>query len=145
MVRQKCSGIRRSYLDGLVAEQHHVDTFNIDATTKGSPYRARVVGSQELNSVDIEIVDGNGNVVCKYQSKYGADSNATNTQLNRGDYNDQQALVPEGQGADVVSTTGMTLIVLILPSKLVNRLCSVPVLRWVCREPESLQGAPGIA
>ena len=92
-------------LDGLVAEQHHVDTFNIDATTKGSPYRARVVGSQELNSVDIEIVDGNGNVVCKYQSKYGADSNATNTQLNRGDYNDQQALVPEGQGADVVNST----------------------------------------
>lgn len=96
---------QNSNLDGLIAEQHHVDTFNIDAAAKGSSYRARVVGSQDLNSVDIEIVDGNGNVIGKYQSKYGADANATNTQLNRGDYSDQQALVPEGQGADVSNST----------------------------------------
>ncbi|MCU1733603.1 MULTISPECIES: hypothetical protein [unclassified Pseudomonas] len=92
-------------LNGLIAEQHHVDTFNIDAAAKGSPYRARVVGSQELNSVDIEIVDGNGNVVGKYQSKYGADAKATNTQLNGGDYSDQKRLVPEGQSADVPDST----------------------------------------
>jgi len=96
---------QNSNLNGLIAEQHHVDTFNIDAATKGSPYRARVVGSRELNSVDIEIVDGKGNVVGKYQSKYGADAQATNTQLNRGDYSDQQRLVPEGQSADVANST----------------------------------------
>lgn len=92
---------RNPHLNGLIAEQHHVDTFNIDAVSKGSPYRARVVGSQEANSVDIEIVDGNGNVVGKYQSKYGADAEATKELLNRGDYEGQKPLVPEGQGVDV--------------------------------------------
>ena len=92
---------RSPHLNGLIAEQHHVDTFNIDAVSKGSPYRARVVGSQEANSVDIEIVDGNGNVVGKYQAKYGADADATKELLNRGDYEGQKPLVPEGQGADV--------------------------------------------
>ncbi|MBS4638222.1 MULTISPECIES: hypothetical protein [Aeromonas] len=96
---------RSPHLNGLIAEQHHVDTFNIDAVSKGSPYRARVVGSQEVNSVDIEIIDGNGNVVGKYQSKYGADANATNELLNRGDYEGQKPLVPEGQGADVPDST----------------------------------------
>ncbi|MFB4391235.1 MULTISPECIES: hypothetical protein [unclassified Pseudomonas] len=92
---------RNPNLDGLIAEQHHVDTFNIDAASKGSPYRARVVGSREANSVDIEIVDGNGKVVGQYQSKYGADAEATNGQLKQGDYQGQKPLVPEGQGADV--------------------------------------------
>lgn len=94
-----------SNLDGFIAEQHHVDTFNIDATTKGSPYRARMVNSRDLNSVDIEIVDGNGKVVGKYQSKYGSDANATNRQFENGDYQDQQRLVPEGHGADVADST----------------------------------------
>jgi len=92
-------------LDGFIAEQHHVDTFNIDATTKGSPYRARMVNSRELNSVDIEIVDGNGKVVGKYQSKYGSDASATQRQFENGDYADQQRLVPEGHGADVADSS----------------------------------------
>lgn len=96
---------RSPNLNGLIAEQHHVDTFNIDAVSKGSSYRARVVGSQEANSVDIEIVDGNGNVVGKYQSKYGANADATKEQLNRGDYEGQKPLVPEGQAADVPDST----------------------------------------
>ncbi|MDG9884200.1 hypothetical protein N7650_15280 [Pseudomonas sp. GD04058] len=92
-------------LDGFIAEQHHVDTFNIDATTKGSQYRARMVNSRELNSVDIEIIDGNGNVVAKYQSKYGSDASATQRQFESGDYADQQRLVPEGHGADVADSS----------------------------------------
>lgn len=96
---------RSPHLNGLIAEQHHVDTFNVDAVSKGSPYRARVVGSQEANSVDIEIVDGNGNVVGKYQSKYGADAEATKELLNRGDYEGQTPLVPEGQATDVPGST----------------------------------------
>lgn len=96
---------RNPHLNGLIAEQHHVDTFNIDAVSKGSPYRARVVGSQETNSVDIEIVDGNGKVVGQYQCKYGADADATKELLNRGDYEGQKPLVPEGQGADVPDST----------------------------------------
>lgn len=92
-------------LDGFIAEQHHVDTFNIDATTKGSEYRARMVNSRELNSVDIEIVDGNGKVVGKYQSKYGSDASATQRQFDNGDYQDQQRLVPEGHGAEVADSS----------------------------------------
>lgn len=92
-------------LDGFIAEQHHVDTFNIDATTKGSTYRARVVNSRDLNSVDIEIVDGNGNVVAKYQSKYGANAGETIKQLDRGDYTDQERLVPEGHSSEVPNST----------------------------------------
>lgn len=92
-------------LDGFIAEQHHVDTFNIDATTKGSAYRARMVKSTERNSVDIEIVDGNGKVVGSYQSKYGADASATNGQFERGDYAGQERLVPEGHGAEVANST----------------------------------------
>lgn len=92
-------------LDGFIAEQHHVDTFNIDAATKGSPYRARMVNSRDLNSVDIEIVDGNGKVVGTYQSKYGADANATNRQFENGDYEGQQRLVPEGHAAEVADSS----------------------------------------
>lgn len=92
-------------LDGFIAEQHHVDTFNIDATTKGSDYRARLVGSQEANSVDIEIIDGNGNVVGNYQSKYGANAGETIKQLERGDYEGQERLVPEGHSSEVPNST----------------------------------------
>ncbi|MDE1169345.1 MAG: hypothetical protein PW845_29210 [Pseudomonas sp.] len=92
-------------LNGFIAEQHHVDTFNIDATTKGSPYRARMVNSRDLNSVDIEIIDGNGKVVGKYQSKYGANATETGKQLDRGDYADQERLVPEGHSGEVPNST----------------------------------------
>lgn len=92
-------------LNGLIAEQHHVDTFNIDATAKGSQYRARMVESRELNSVDIEIIDGNGTVVAEYQSKYGATASETSKQLDRGNYGDQRRLVPEGHSAEVSDST----------------------------------------
>ena len=50
-------------LDGFIAEQHHADTFNLDAAAKGSPLRAEVLGSQGKNSVDVVIKDGDGNIV----------------------------------------------------------------------------------
>lgn len=92
-------------LDGFIAEQHHVDTFNIDAVTKGSEYRAKVVNSNGLNSVDIVIVDGQGNVVHEYQSKYGSDAKATEQLFKRGEYGEQKRLVPEGQGKDIANST----------------------------------------
>lgn len=106
MITTKAGTISRNpNLDGFIAEHHHAETFNIDATAKGSPYRARVVNSRELNSVDIEIVDGNGQVVDKYQSKYGANAKATERQLAGGDYEGQKRLVPEGQSADIPDST----------------------------------------
>lgn len=94
-------------LDGLIAEQHHADTFNVDAAANGSPYRAKVIGgSNGKNSVDIVIVDTKtGKIVRRYQSKYGSNSDATNDLFGKGDYRGQRKLVPKGQSEDVDGST----------------------------------------
>lgn len=97
-------------LDGFMAEQHHVDTFNLDAVSKGSNYRAEVLQpkageSYGKNSVDIIIKDENGKIVRRYQAKYGADADATNAMLKKGDYRGQRKLVPEGQSQDISGST----------------------------------------
>lgn len=97
-------------LDGFIAEQHHVDTFNLDAVAKGSEYRAEVLKPKPgqtygKNSVDIVIKDGEGKIVRRYQAKYGADADATDTMLKKGDYRGQRKLVPEGQSEDIPGST----------------------------------------
>ena len=92
-------------LDGFIAEQHHADTFNLDAAAKGSPLRAEVLGNQGKNSVDIVIKDGDGNIVRRYQSKYGQDAEATRDLLEKGDYRGQRKLVPSGQEGDIRKST----------------------------------------
>ena len=97
-------------LDGFIAEQHHVDTFNLDAAAKGSPLRARVLGPEpgqpfRKNSMDIGIYDGNGKLVGRYQAKYGKDADATLSQLREGDYRGQRKLVPHGQQSDIPGST----------------------------------------
>lgn len=88
-------------LDGFIAEQYHAQTFNMNAQATGSEYRAKVLEPNgqgyAKNSVDIVIVDGNGKVVKRYQSKYCKDANATAQAFENGDYRGQQKLVPEGQ------------------------------------------------
>lgn len=88
-------------LDGFIAEQYQAQTFNLKAEAIGSQYRAKVVelnGKRYAkNSVDIEVVDGNGIVANKYQSKYCKDAKATQEAFDHGDYRGQQKLVPEGQ------------------------------------------------
>ena len=97
-------------LDGFIAEQHHADTFNLDAVAKGSEYRAEVLkpksgGTYGKNSVDVVIRDGEGKIVRRYQAKYGADADATDTLLKKGDYRGQRKLVPEGQSDDIPGST----------------------------------------
>ena len=96
---------RISNLDGFIAEQHHADTFNLDAAAKGSPLRAEVLGSQGRNSVDIVIRDGDGHIVRRYQSKYGQDAEATQHLFEKGDYRGQRKLVPSGQEGDIPKST----------------------------------------
>ena len=104
-------GINQSWhLDGFIAEQHHVESFNIEAAAQGSPCRAEVLKpapgeTYGKNSVDIVIRDGNGKVVKRYQSKYGADAESTNELFEKGDYRGQRKLVPEGQGKDIKKST----------------------------------------
>ena len=92
-------------LDGFIAEQHHADTFNLDAAAKGSPLRAEVLGSQGKNSVDIVIKDGRGHTVRRYQAKYGQDAEATQHLFEKGDYRGQRKLVPSGQEGDIPRST----------------------------------------
>lgn len=92
-------------LDGFIAEQYHAQTFNLNAEATGSQYRAKVLeptgNGYAKNSVDIVIVDGNGKVVKRYQSKYCKDANATAQAFEHGDYRGQQKLVPDGQQAEI--------------------------------------------
>lgn len=92
-------------LDGFIAEQYHAQTFNLNAEATGSPYRAKVLeptGKRYAqNSVDIEIIDGNGHVVRRYQSKYCKDAKATEQAFKQGNYRGQQKLIPKGQESDI--------------------------------------------
>ena len=92
-------------LDGFIAEQHHVDTFNLDAAAKGSPLRAEALWSRSRSSVDVVIKDGNGNTVRRYQAKYGQDAEATRDLFGKGDYRGQRKLVPSGQEGDIRRST----------------------------------------
>lgn len=88
-------------LDGLIAEQHHASTFNIDAAVKEKAFTAEPLESNGKNSVDVVIRDARGNIVRKYQSKYGKDTETTEAYFEKGDYRGQRKLVPKGQGKDI--------------------------------------------
>ena len=92
-------------LDGFIAEQYHAQTFNMNAEATGSHYRAKVLepegNSYAKNSVDIVIVDGEGNIVRKYQSKYCKDAKATEKAFEHGDYRGQRKVVPDGQETEI--------------------------------------------
>ena len=97
-------------LDGFIAEHHHVNTFNLDAVAKGSGYRARVLEPQPgqaygKNGLDVGIYDPAGKLVRRYQSKYGADADATQRLLDAGDYRGQRKLVPTDQVDQVQGST----------------------------------------
>ena len=93
-------------LDGFIAEQHHVDTFNLDASAKGSTLRGKVLQPEPgKNSVDIGIYDDGGKLVRRYQSKYGKDADATLSQFQEGDYRGQRKLVPSDQQSDISGST----------------------------------------
>jgi hypothetical protein len=94
-------------LDGFIAERHHADTFNIEATSRGSEYRAEVLNSTRKNSVDIVIYDGQRNPVRRYQCKYGADADTTRMLLEKGDYQGQTSLVPSEQAGQIEGATNI--------------------------------------
>ena len=91
-------------LNGNLAEGHHAATFNVDAAVKESPLRAEVPASHGRHSVDILVKDGDGKVVGRYQSKYGADAKSTQD-LFGVNYRGQRKLVPKGQAEDIPGAT----------------------------------------
>lgn len=99
-------------LDGYIAEQHHVNTFNANAILARSKYRAMVKTPDGKrfgkNSVDIVIKDlttGKENSVHQYQVKYGKNAIETIKMLREeGEvtrYSNQQIVVPPDQVAKV--------------------------------------------
>lgn len=93
-------------LDGFIAERYHVETFNVNAVAKKSPWRARVevpAGAYGKNSVDVVIYhkDNPNKIIRRYQFKYGANAKATERMLNNGSYDFQRILVPKGQSQDI--------------------------------------------
>lgn len=97
-------------LDGFIFEQHHANTFNLEAALRGSKLRAEVLTPKpgeiySKNSVDLVIKDEMGRIVKKYQAKFCADSNATNNAFNHGYYPFQGKVVPEGQTGNVPNST----------------------------------------
>lgn len=50
-------------LDGLIAEQHHANTFNLDAAQKEQPFYAETRKSTGKNSVDIMVKNSRGGTV----------------------------------------------------------------------------------
>lgn len=89
-------------LDGFIAEQHHVNSFNMDAAAKGSGLRAEVQPlkpgeTYTKNGFDVVIKDANGNRLHQYQMKYGATAEDTIRMLKSGNYNNQTLVVPAEQ------------------------------------------------
>lgn len=116
-------------LDGFIAEQHHVNSFNANAALNKSKYFAEVKVPEPgdtygKNSFDVVIRDSSNpkaTPVHQYQIKYGANANETIKMLrDYGDvtkYGNQQIVVPPDQveavqkafpGKSVVSQIGGT-------------------------------------
>lgn len=94
-------------LDGFIAEQHAVNTFNMQAQLEGSKFRAevKVPGPGETygkNSFDTVIMDtASGKIVHQYQFKFGKTAKETIQLLKNGNYNNQRFVVPAEQVAEV--------------------------------------------
>lgn len=89
-------------LDGFIAEQHHVNSYNLKAQATGGDLHAEVLKPKPgevygKNSVDIVIKDSSGKIVSRYQAKYGATAEDTIRMIKQGDYRGQQLLVPADQ------------------------------------------------
>jgi len=109
-------------LDGFLAEQQAVNSFNAAAKLENSPFRAEVCAPEPgqtygKNSFDVVIRGEGGRIVHQYQFKYGKDANATIQMLRRGNYSNQTLVVPPEQveavqaafpGKTVVSQIGGT-------------------------------------
>lgn len=93
-------------LDGFIAEQHHVNSFNMNAAAKGSGLRAEVQPlkpgeTYSKNGFDVVIKDASGKRIHQYQMKYGASAEDTIRMINSGNYNNQTLVVPKEQVAAV--------------------------------------------
>lgn len=92
-------------LDGFIAEQYHVNSFNAKAALQKSDFYAEIPKQGEAfgkNSFDVVIKKRNEpGIVHQYQMKFGKDAKATEQLLKRGNYNNQRLVVPSDQVEEV--------------------------------------------
>ncbi|NLK77585.1 MAG: hypothetical protein GX284_07745 [Clostridiales bacterium] len=94
-------------LDGFIAEQYHVNTFNARAALEKSDFRAKVLRplpgeNFRKNSFDVVIENTKtGERVHQYQLKFGKNIQETKQLLNHGNYNNQRYLVPAEQAQEL--------------------------------------------
>ena len=92
-------------LDGFIAEQHHVNSFNAEAALRKSDFYAEIPKEGEVfgkNSFDVVIKNRKeSGIVHQYQFKFGKDAEATKRLINKGNYNNQRLVVPSGQVEDI--------------------------------------------
>ena len=86
-------------LDGFMAEQFHVNSFNMNAKLNGSSYKAEVLvpnpgETYGKNSFDVVIRDADGKIFHQYQMKYGLTAQDTIRMIKNGNYNNQRLVVP---------------------------------------------------
>ena len=90
-------------LDGFIAEQYHVNTFNARAVLEKSQFRAEVLKpvpgeTYGKNSFDVVIKNiKTGERIHQYQFKFGKNAQETKQLLDNGNYNNQRYLVPSEQ------------------------------------------------
>lgn len=95
-------------LDGFIAEQHHVNTFNVNAALKNSNFRAMRLdrpegGSFGKNSADIKIYDKNtGQTIHRYQAKVYKTAEQSIKALDPSRYGNQRGLVAKGQAQETI-------------------------------------------
>ncbi|WP_156300321.1 hypothetical protein [Streptobacillus canis] len=93
-------------LDGFIAEQKHVNSFNLNARVAGKDFVASVPPlkpgqTYTKNGYDLVVKNGSGRIVQHYQVKYGATANDTIKMIKSGDYRNQQIIVPKEQLEEV--------------------------------------------
>ena len=89
-------------LDGCIAEQYHAQTFNLDAAAKKLTARADVPQVNGKNSMDIGVRHTPGGTPdARFQLKYGKTAAETIKMIRKGDYRNQQLIVPSDQVEEV--------------------------------------------
>ncbi|WP_156298854.1 hypothetical protein [Streptobacillus canis] len=93
---------QNSNLDGFIAEQKLVNSFNIDASVKKSEIFSLVPDLKpkmgySKNGFDVIMKNGEGKNIHQYQVKYGATDKDTIKLLKNGNYNNQTIIVPSDQ------------------------------------------------
>lgn len=89
--------MRSKNLDGNIAEHYIANTAEINAKLQGKNISVKVLESYEANSVDVRAMNHNTGQYRNYQLKFGKDAKATIALIERGNYDNQEIVVPKEQ------------------------------------------------